>query len=183
MSEKQWTEGVLDDGAVILCDGERVTISDVLARLNHAEHIEAERDALIRDCWEACGGKGPDSSDDELVGTISTMRVGLERYKKALAGQLANQLKQERIFGEARRKLDELQRLAFELADECARSDIEFLCIGDGTWYRTTAADPEEAGDVARALRYLELRAKSSDNPLPYIVERGMGEIRFRSKD
>lgn len=42
----------------------------------------AERDALIRDCWEACGGKGPDSSDDELVGTISTMRVGLERWQK-----------------------------------------------------------------------------------------------------
>lgn len=46
MNVRQWTEGVLDDGAVILCDGERVTISDVLARLNHAEHIEAERDTL-----------------------------------------------------------------------------------------------------------------------------------------
>src|SRR5699024_8550068 len=46
------------------------------------EHIEAERDTLLHDCWEACGGKGPDSSDDELVGTISTMRVGLERWQK-----------------------------------------------------------------------------------------------------
>lgn len=44
--------------------------------------LEEERDALLRDCWEACGGKGPDSSDDELVGTISTMRVGLERWQK-----------------------------------------------------------------------------------------------------
>lgn len=43
--------------------------------------LEAERDTLLRDCWEACGGKGPDSSDDELVGTIDTMRVGIERMR------------------------------------------------------------------------------------------------------
>jgi|GEM_PF-6658532 len=43
--------------------------------------LEAERDTLLRDCWEACGGKGPDSSDDELVGTIDTMRVGIERLR------------------------------------------------------------------------------------------------------
>lgn len=211
--------------------------------------LEAERDALLRDCWEACGGKGPDSSDDELVGTISTMRVGLERWQKRACDaeaerdalqaenaqlrdvladrdmdrEMAARSKLELI--EANRQLDalrariedartqrvptyrgqswyheihvpsdfsgkrvalvtdELQRLALSLADDYARADIEFLCIGDGTWYRTTAADPEDAGDVARALRYLDLRAKSSDNPLPYIVERGMGKIRFRNKD
>ena len=66
--------------------------------------VTAERDTLLRDCWEACGGKGPDSSDDELVGTISTMRVGLERWQKRACDAEAER-DMDREMG-ARSKLD-----------------------------------------------------------------------------
>lgn len=79
---------------------------------------------------------------------------------------------------------DELQRLALELADECARSDIETHCPRDSNrWCDTSPKNSTDAERVARALRYLDLRAKTPGYPLPYIVERWMCTIRFRSKD
>jgi hypothetical protein len=37
----EWTEGACADGAVILCDGMRVTISEILAALNERERLRA----------------------------------------------------------------------------------------------------------------------------------------------
>lgn len=74
---------------------------------------------------------------------------------------------------------DKLQRLAFELADECARLDIKTQCARDDDGWHDT--NPEDSGDaewVARALRYLDLRGDAT----PYRVERKPGKIRFRSK-
>ena len=54
----------------------------------------------------------------------------------------------------------EIAALAYEIADSCARSDIECNCPRKwGRWYDTTEVD--ERGDqecVARALRYLDAR-------------------------
>lgn len=56
-------------------------------------------------------------------------------------------------------------RLATELADEVARSDIESYCpfekIGTHTWYDTRPPNhngPEVDAGIAKALRYLDLR-------------------------
>lgn len=43
-----WTEAVCADGAVILCDGVQVRISDVLARLNEAEQRDAGARSALR---------------------------------------------------------------------------------------------------------------------------------------
>lgn len=67
-------------------------------------------------------------------------------------------------------RTEEILRLAIEMADEMARSDIECACAkvvsGTGTktghsgaeWYEMESARSEDVDAVARAFRYLELR-------------------------
>ena len=43
----EWTEGVCDDGAAILRDGQPVTISELLAILNDFERLRSDRDAAV----------------------------------------------------------------------------------------------------------------------------------------
>lgn len=73
----------------------------------------------------------------------------------------------------------ELYGLAIALADSAARSDIETMCVM--TWpkgNKIEAVCDEDAADVARAHRYLELREQSGE-PLPYKVIRDGDKVRF----
>lgn len=67
------------------------------------------------------------------------------------------------------KKLDEMTRLAFELADEAALSDIECHCdrtqAGPHLWYETNTADGDDAAWVARAVRYLLMRGQIMRDP------------------
>ena len=40
MSDNMYTEGVCSDGAAVLCDGVRLTISEILCRLNKLAKLE-----------------------------------------------------------------------------------------------------------------------------------------------
>lgn len=70
-------------------------------------------------------------------------------------------------------RLGETLRLATEIADESARSDVECRCafdrIGQHTWYDTESTEvlhgPDEADIVATALRYLRLRGHVVTHP------------------
>lgn len=71
----------------------------------------------------------------------------------------------------------ETLRLALELADACARSDIEMFCcsyqLHSGMWFDTSdvRGGDSEARMVSRAARYLRLRARVLVHPLhPQLV-------------
>ena len=75
----------------------------------------------------------------------------------------------------------ELYDLAIALADSAARSDIECMCVrtgADRASYRLQAGRDDEADDVARAVRYLELR-EASGEPMPYKIIRDGDKVRF----
>lgn len=75
-------------------------------------------------------------------------------------------------------RLGETLRLAIELADDMARSDIESYCsydqVGPHTWYDTTFATRDSAeveAGIAKAQRYLTLRGKLLRNAeQPHLV-------------
>lgn len=69
---------------------------------------------------------------------------------------------------------EELHMLAdaMEIADSCARADIESSCTarGDGDdyrnwWWDTSSADAEDEEMIALSLRYLEARGLIERNP------------------
>lgn len=64
----------------------------------------------------------------------------------------------------------ELADLAFELADETARSDVECasMMFDRGGQMCCDVSDPDSQGLLARALRYMDLRGDA----LPYRVIR-----------
>jgi hypothetical protein len=80
----EYTEGLCGDGVVILCDGNRVSISDVLKTLN--KYVEAKREA---DCLATVLYKKyytEESPDFELLDTaagvitqINNMVSGLKK--------------------------------------------------------------------------------------------------------
>lgn len=74
----------------------------------------------------------------------------------------------------------ELYDLAVALADSAARSDIECICVRDVpiAGYKLSAVGSEDSADLARAVRYLELREASGD-PLPYKIIRDGDKVRF----
>jgi hypothetical protein len=66
---------------------------------------------------------------------------------------------------------DPLIKLALQIADECARSDIETECnardIDGHRWYDTQDIDADTAhlGWVARAANYLRMRGQLETHP------------------
>lgn len=74
---------------------------------------------------------------------------------------------------------EETITLALELADDMAKLDVEtfgFRNLGDG-WI--DVQDKETDWQLARALRYIELRG----DELPYRVEHDENLIRFNKKE
>lgn len=73
-------------------------------------------------------------------------------------------------------RLGETLRLATELADDVARSDIESYCAVEHSdkhdWYDTHHSDPATNNDaVAKAVRYLDLRNRVIHHPQqPHLV-------------
>ena len=70
-------------------------------------------------------------------------------------------------------RLGEQLRLAREIADDAARSEIECTCemerVGQRYWYdtqRLSSDCPEFVERVDRALRYLELRSRVKRHPV-----------------
>lgn len=66
---------------------------------------------------------------------------------------------------------------ALEIADSCARAEIECSCRnagprdGGGWWWNTRHEDPNFADDIAQGLRYLEARGLLVRKPgEPHIV-------------
>ena len=61
----------------------------------------------------------------------------------------------------------EINELAIELAGEAARTIIECECTasfsGPTRWMDTTTADASTAGDVAKALRFIDLVGGETD--------------------
>jgi hypothetical protein len=74
------------------------------------------------------------------------------------------------------KRLGERLRLATELADDVARSDIESYCAIEHAdkhdWYDTHHSDPATDSDaVAKAVRYLDLRNRVTHHPQqPHLV-------------
>ena len=108
---------------------------------------------------------------------MTTMQEWLKTLplEDRIAGVAAgNVLEMAYLAGAADSALTEVQRLAQELADEAARSDMldcmtEFAAFHD--WYVTEDLDPEDEQWVARAVRYLELRGLLIRHPeRPHLV-------------
>lgn len=76
-------------------------------------------------------------------------------------------------------KVFDLVDLAFEIADEVARADVEGHCCSQSDlWWDTNAAAVKDRQFIARALRYIDLRGDA----LPYHVDRKDTLIKFRDK-
>lgn len=80
--------------------------------------------------------------------------------------------------------MDELARLAIEIADSTACAEIESFCgfgggtIETGLWWDTKRVASRDRKYVKRALRYIELRGDA----LPYRVMREGTLMRFADK-
>lgn len=71
---------------------------------------------------------------------------------------------------------------AMEIADSCARADIESECRAEGEggdfrnwWWNIESADPESRGMVDKSLRYLDARGLVECR-----TENGKRLVRFR---
>ena len=76
-------------------------------------------------------------------------------------------------------EVNERLRLATEIADDAARSEIELHCkpqmLGDRKWYDTldiTGDGPDWADGVVRALRYLDLCRRVQRHPVKHHLVR-----------
>jgi len=70
-------------------------------------------------------------------------------------------------------KSDTAMRMAYELADEIAISDIEVYCLRDqepdGYWYDTRTPHDDDSRDmVQRAVTYLDARNRLRRHPVDY---------------
>lgn len=70
-------------------------------------------------------------------------------------------------------RLSEQVRLAHDIADEAARTDIEYHCgrmsMGNHVWYDTLLPRDTESnvpGDIARAEKYLRMRGRLLQHPV-----------------
>ncbi len=68
---------------------------------------------------------------------------------------------------------------AMEIADSCARADIESFCepaeVPGGRWWNVEAVTPEERPMVDQALRYLDARGR-----IEYTMHQGKRLVRFK---
>jgi hypothetical protein len=69
-------------------------------------------------------------------------------------------------------KSQECRTLAHEIADSCARSDVECHCHAQhhsgryyGQWYDLTTLEAEDVEIVGKSVRYLELRGLLKRHP------------------
>ncbi len=58
---RKYTQGVCMDGAAILCDGEMITVDQIVAGLNRAEELEKALRELINDSINFGGDNMTDS--------------------------------------------------------------------------------------------------------------------------
>lgn len=112
----------------------------------------------------------PTASDPPATGTYARALGAFQRRGAAAPSPVSSEpeaaIRNERLFDAAQFQgtLNAINALAFQLADESARSDIEVYCVEErdqhgASWYDTRKViDGFDRRFIDRALQYLDLR-------------------------
>lgn len=104
----KYSQGVCEDGAAILCDGERITVDEVVSRLNSAAELEADAKEYERDAIRML-----DVTADWASAFCAVRDKAVAKHHKAT--ELVDELKDENV------------RLRSAIADHNAGLDM--LCV------------------------------------------------------